>query len=191
VRFIAADTHPDHDTIAAFRRENAVAFAAAFADVLSMAQQLTLLSVGMVSIDGAKIEANASKIKWVRYDRAKALRAQLDADIAAMMARAEAADREQTADPQALPDGLARRQALRSKLDAACARLEAEAKARAEAERRPRLRSEATRPRSAQPPWTRPQTARRHAAAGGANQSDRPGQHVDAQVQTPRIPPIL
>ncbi len=135
VRFIAADTHPDHDTIAAFRRENAVAFAAAFARVLSMAQELKLLSVGMVSIDGTKIDANASKIKSVRYDRAKALRAQLDGDIAALMARAEAADREETTDPQALPDDLARRQALRTKLDAACVRLEAEAKARAEAER--------------------------------------------------------
>ena len=51
------------------------------------------------------------------------------------MARAEAADREESTDPQALPDDLARRQALRTKLDAACVRLEAEAKARAEAER--------------------------------------------------------
>lgn len=135
VRFIAADTHPDHDTIAAFRRENAEAFAAAFAHILELARELKLLSVGMVSIDGTKIDANASKIRSVRYDRAKALRARLDADIAELMARAEAADTEETADPHALPDEIARRQALRDKLDAACARLEAAAKARAEEER--------------------------------------------------------
>lgn len=135
VRFIAADTHPDHDTIAAFRRGNAEAFAVAFAHILEMARELKLLSVGMVSIDGTKIDANASKIRSVRYDRAKALRAQLDADIAELMARAEAADTEEPADPQALPDEIARRQALREKLDAACTRLEAEAKARAEEER--------------------------------------------------------
>lgn len=135
VRFIAADTHPDHDTIATFRRENAEAFAAAFAEVVLLAQELKLLKLGMVSIDGTKIDANASKIRSVRYDRAKALRDQLDRDIAELMAKAEAADAEDAPDPQALPEELARRQALTEKLDAACARLEAEATARAEEER--------------------------------------------------------
>ena len=135
VRFIAADTHPDHDTIAAFRRENVDAFAAAFAQVLLMARELGLLKLGMVSIDGTKIDANASKIRSVRYDRARTLRAQLDEDIAALMAQAEAADAEEADDPQALPREIARRQALRDKLDAACARLEAEARERAEEER--------------------------------------------------------
>jgi transposase len=135
VRFIAADTHPDHDTIAAFRRENAEAFAVAFAQVLLLARELGLLKLGMVSIDGTKIDANASKIRSVRYDRAQALRAQLDEDIAALMARAEAADADDADDPQALPKEIARRQALRDKLDAACARLEAEAAARAQDER--------------------------------------------------------
>ncbi len=131
VRFIAADRHPDHDTIAAFRRENAEAFAQAFAQVLLLARELKLLKLGMVSIDGTKIDANASKIKSVRYDRARALRAQLDEDIAGLMAKAEAADAEDAADPQVLPEEIARREGLRAKLDAACARLEAEAEARA------------------------------------------------------------
>jgi len=126
VRFIAADTHPDHDTIAAFRRDNAEAFAAAFAQVLLLAQELGLLKLGMVSIDGTKIDANASRIRSVRYDRATALRAQLDRDIAALMAQAEAADAEDADDPQVLPREIARRQALRDKLDAACARLGAD-----------------------------------------------------------------
>lgn len=133
-RFIAANTHPDHDTIASFRRSNKAAFEAAFLQVLLLARASGLLRLGTVSIDGTKIDANASKIRSVRYDRARALREKLAADIAELTAKAEAADAEDI-DPQALPAEIARREALKAKLDAACARLEAEAKAAAEAER--------------------------------------------------------
>jgi transposase len=133
-RFIAANTHPDHDTIAAFRRTNKAAFEAAFLEVLLLARETGLLKLGTVSIDGTKLDANASKIRSLRYDRATALRQKLAADIAALTKKAEAADAED-ADPQALPPEIARRAALKEKLDAACARLEAEAKARAAAER--------------------------------------------------------
>jgi transposase len=134
VRFIAADTHPDHDTIATFRRENLTAFSAAFAHVLLLAKELKLLTLGVVSIDGTKIDANASKIKSVRHDRATALRAQLAEDIAALTARAEAADVEDAQDLQALPAEIARREVLKAKLDEACARLEADARAEAQEE---------------------------------------------------------
>ena len=69
--------------------------------------------------DGTKIDADASKIRSVRYDRATALHAKLAADIAALTAQAEAADTADQ-DPQALPAELARRGALKAKLDAAC-----------------------------------------------------------------------
>ena len=134
VRFVAANTHPDHDTIATFRRSNRAAFEAAFLHVLLLARQSGLLKLGTVSIDGTKIDANASKIRSVRYDRAQQLRKQLAADIAALTEKAEAADAEDT-DPQALPAEIARREALKAKLDQACARLEAEAREAAEAER--------------------------------------------------------
>ena len=137
VRFVSCDQHPDHDTIATFRRENADAIARAFAEVLMMAGALGVVRVGMVAIDGTKIDANASKHRSLRYDRARDLRDRLDADIADLLARAEAADTEDAPDPQALPadlfDGeIDRRRALRDKLDAACRRLEAEAQAEAE-----------------------------------------------------------
>jgi transposase len=132
VRFVAANLHPDHDTIAAFRRANKAAFEAAFLQVLLLARESGLLRLGTVSIDGTKIDANASKIRSIRYDRAKELRAKLAADIAALSAKAEAADAEDV-DPQALPAEIARREALKAKLDAACARLEAEARAEADA----------------------------------------------------------
>jgi transposase len=126
VRCVAANLHPDHDTIAVFRRVNRAAFEAAFLEVLLLARGCGLLRLGTVSIDGTKLDANASKIRSVRYDRAQALRAKLATDIAALTARAEAADTEDV-DPQALPAEIARRAALKAKLDAACARLEAEA----------------------------------------------------------------
>jgi transposase len=133
VRFVAANLHPDHDTIAVFRRSNKAAFEAAFLQVLLLARESGLLTLGTVSIDGTKIDANASKIRSVRYDRAKELSARLAQDIAEMTTKAEAADACDI-DPQALPEELARREALKAKLDAACARLKAEAKAAAEAE---------------------------------------------------------
>jgi transposase len=134
VRFIAANLHPDHDTIAVFRRLNKAAVEAAFLQVLLLAREAGLLRLGTVSIDGTKIDADASKIRSVRYDRIKALRAKLATDIAGLMTQAEAADAE-GCDPQALPEELARRETLKAKLDSACARLEAEAKAAADAAR--------------------------------------------------------
>ena len=134
VRFVAANLHPDHDTVAVFRRTNKAAVEAAFLQVLLLARETGLLRLGTVSIDGTKIDANASKLRSVRYDRAKQLRAKLADDIAALLAQAEAADAE-SHDPQSLPEDLARREALRAKLDAACARMEADARAEADAAR--------------------------------------------------------
>ena len=135
VRFVAANTHPDHDTIATFRRENFAAVAESFLQVLLLAKELKLVKVGAVSVDGTKIDANASKRRSVRYDRAGELVAQLKLDISELMARAEASDGSGEEDPQALPKELARKQALHDQLEAARGRLEARAKARAEAER--------------------------------------------------------
>lgn len=134
MNFVAANTHPDHDTIAAFRRTNKPAFEAAFLRVLLLARESGLVRGGTVLIDGTNIDANASKIRWVRYHRVKELRAKLAADIATLTAQDEAAEADDL-DPQALPAEIARREALATKLDAACARLEAHARAEADAAR--------------------------------------------------------
>jgi transposase len=128
VRYVAANLHPHHDTIAAFRRANRAAFEAGFLQVLLLARESGLLRLGTVAMDGTKLDANASKIRSVRYDRARALRARLAADIAALTDRAEAEDAEAQPDPQALPAEIARREALKARLDAACARLGLEAR---------------------------------------------------------------
>ena len=135
VRFVAANHHPDHDTIATFRRENFAAVGESFLQVLLLAKELKLLKVGLVSVDGSKFDANASKHRSVTYERAGELIDQLKLEIADLLGRAEAADGSGEEDPQALPKEIARREALRDRLDAARRRLEAQAKARAEAER--------------------------------------------------------
>ena len=134
VRYLCADTHPDHDTICTFRRNNLEAVAGAFVDVLELARELKLLKLGCVSLDGTHIKASASKDKNVTYARAGELRAQLRLDVGELLAQAEASDRED-ADPQKLPAEIARREKLLGKMDAACAQLEARARARAESER--------------------------------------------------------
>ena len=93
-----------------------------------------MLRLGVVSIDGTKIDADASKYRSVRYDRIRALREQLALDIAKLMDQAEYADTTDS-DPQALPEELARRETLKAKLDEACARLEADARKQAETAR--------------------------------------------------------
>ena len=134
VRYLCADTHPDHDTICAFRRHNLEAFAAAFVEVLEMAHELKLLKVGCVSVDGTHIKASASKDKNVTYERATQLRRQLQLDVKELLQQAEQADQKDQ-DPQQLPQEIARRQHLLEKMDAACAKLEERAKARAQHER--------------------------------------------------------
>lgn len=135
VRFVAANAHPDHDTIATFRRENFAAVSESFLQVLLLAKELKLVKLGVISVDGSKVKASANKHRSVRYDRAGELVAQLELEIADLMARAETADGSGEEEPQALPREIKRRQSLRDQLDAARRRLEAQAKARAEAER--------------------------------------------------------
>ena len=135
VRYVASNTHPDHDTICAFRRNNFEAIAETFEQVLLLAKELKLLRVGTVSVDGTKVDANANKRKSIRYDRAQALRSRLRGEIEELLERAESEDAQEVADPQALPEELARREELKSKLDAACAELERRAKRSAAAGR--------------------------------------------------------
>ena len=74
VRYVAANCHPDHDTICTFGRNNFDAVAEAFVQVLLLAKELKLLRVGTVSVDGTKVDANANKRNSIRYDRAGELR---------------------------------------------------------------------------------------------------------------------
>lgn len=134
VRYLTADTHPDHDTIARFRRENFEAVAECFVAILVLARELGLLKVGTVSTDGTQIKANASKHRNVTYERAGELVAQLKQDVSALLEQAEEADNTERDEGQQLPDEIARREKLRAKLEVARERLESRAKAKAESE---------------------------------------------------------
>jgi transposase len=135
VRYLTGDTHPDHDTICTFRRENLEAVSEAFLQVLQLARQMGVLKVGTVSVDGTHVAANASKDRNVRYDRAAELDEQLQKDIAELMERAERTDREDDEDGRKLPDEIGRRQKLREKMQRAQRELEEKARKKAEAER--------------------------------------------------------
>ena len=149
VRYVAANCHPDHDTICTFRRSNFEAVAEAFLQVLLLAKELKLLRVGTVSVDGTKVDANANKRNSIRYDRAGALREQLRGEIEGLLDQAEHADTDDAPDPQGLPEELSRRDKLRAKLDRACAELERRAQARADSERAEYERKVAARERRA------------------------------------------
>jgi len=124
VRYLTGDTHPDHDTICAFRRQNASVVKEAFVEVLRLASEMKLLKVGTVSVDGTHIRANASKHKSVRYDRAGELERQLRADVEELLQKAEQQDRQDEVDGQSLPEEIARRERLREKMLEARQRLE-------------------------------------------------------------------
>lgn len=91
-RFLAGNLHPDHDTIAHFRQRFLEQFKALFVQVLLRAVEKGVLTVTDGSLDGTKIHADASKSKAVSYGRLKTLRETLEAEVAALLQQAEAAD---------------------------------------------------------------------------------------------------
>ena len=141
-RFIAANDHPDHDTIAAFRRRFLAEIEALFVQVLLLAREMGVLKMGTVALDGTKISANASRHSALSYEHAGKTEAQLKAEVADLMAKAEAADAADLPDGMSIPDELARREERLRKLAEARAKIEARAKerhAREQAEHEARL----------------------------------------------------
>ena len=137
VRFLCADTHPDHDTICAFRRENRALLSSAFAQILELAARSGQLHVGgiTVAIDGTKILANASRHSAVSYERAGEQLRQVELEIEQLLAKAETADSTPLQDGLTIEGELARRHARKAALARARAEMEARAYAKAQAER--------------------------------------------------------
>jgi transposase len=133
-RFIAANDHPDHDTIAAFRRRFPEDIEGLFVQVLVLARELGLLKMGTVGLDGTKIHANASRHSALSYEHAGRIEAQLKAEVAELMAKAEAADQADVPDGMSIPDELARREERLRKLAEARSKIEARARERFERE---------------------------------------------------------
>src|SRR4051812_33931925 len=129
-RFVAANQHPDHDTIAAFRRRFLKQIEALFVEVLQLAREIGVLKLGTIALDGTKIHANASRHSALSYEHAGKIEAQLQADVAALMAKAEAADQADVPDGMSIPDELARREQRLAEIARARAIIAARAKER-------------------------------------------------------------
>jgi transposase len=91
-RILSDGAHPDHDTIAEFRRRHLKALSGLFAQVLELCREAGLVKMGRVSLDGTKMRANASKHKAMSYDRMVEKEKALEQEVAALMAAAEAVD---------------------------------------------------------------------------------------------------
>lgn len=125
-RYIAANDHPDHDTLCAFRRRFLGELEQLFVQVLGIARQMKLLKLGTIALDGTKVHANASRHNALSYGRAGEIEEQLKTEVSELLRRAEQADVREAQVLLDIPAELARREA----------RLAAIAQAKAEIERR-------------------------------------------------------
>ena len=123
-RYIAANSHPDHDTIAAFRKRFLKEISALFVQILLIAHQTKLLKLGSVSLDGSKVKANASRHKALSYEHACKLETQLKAEVAELLKQAEAADKADIPDGMSIPAELERREQRLSAIAAAKTEIE-------------------------------------------------------------------
>jgi transposase len=141
-RVLAADQHPDHATIAEFRRRHLEALARLFVQVLRLCEKAGLVRLGHVALDGTKMRANASKHKAMSYGRMEEKVRELETQVADLLAAAEAVDQAEDAEHGSrrgdeLPEELRFRRQRLEKIRQAKAALEAEAQAAAQ-----RLREE-------------------------------------------------
>jgi len=133
-RYIAANTHPDHDTLATFRKRFLPELQPLFVQILLLAKTLGFLKMGKISLDGSKIGANASKHSALSWGHALELEQQLKEEVARLMAMAEAADTTEVPDGMDIPAELARRDQRLKAIGEAKAKLEARAAERHAAE---------------------------------------------------------
>ncbi len=140
-RVLSANQHPDHDTIADFRKRHLDALSGLFLQVLGICKRAGLVKLGHVSFDGTKVRANASKHKAMSYGRMKKKRAELEAEVKELLTQAEAVVAEEDTKygkgvrGDELPEELRFRETRLAKIREAMAELEAEAKAEADAKR--------------------------------------------------------
>jgi transposase len=140
-RFLSADEHPDHSTLAEFRKRHLNALAGLFTQALQLCAKAGLVKLGHVAIDGTKIKANASKHRAMSYARMSETEQRLKQEIDALLKQAEDTDAAEDElygkgkSGDELPDELSRRESRLKKLQQAKAELEEEAKEKAEQQR--------------------------------------------------------
>ena len=139
-RYLAADQHPDHDTIASFRQEHLASLSQLFVQVLRLCQRAGLVKLGQVALDGTKVKANASKHKAMSYERMEETEKKLEEEVKALLAEAARVDAEEEGKygkgkrGDELPEELARRESRLAKIREAKAALEEQAREAAKKE---------------------------------------------------------
>ena len=186
LRFVAANQHPDHDTIATFRRRFVKRIEGLFVQVLLLAREMGMLKMGTVALDGTKIHANASRHRALSYEHAGKIEAQLRAEVGELMAKAEVADRADLPDGLSIPDELARREDRLAKLAAARAKIEARAKERFEHEQAAYQAKLAAREASAEKTGKKPRGKPPEPPAAGP----RPTDQINLTDEESRIMPV-
>ena len=126
-RYLACNRHPDHDTLANFRQRFGKEFAAVFVEVLHVARENQLSRFGIISLDGTKIHANASRHHALSSAHAEAIEAQLKGEVQQLLALAEATDGVNVPDGMSVPDELKRREDRLAAIAAAKVKIEARA----------------------------------------------------------------
>ncbi len=134
-RYIAAGNHPDHDTLAHFRRRFLGELECLFVQVLELAKEMKLLKLGTVCLDGTKIHANASRHSALSHGHIEKLETQLKAEVKELFALAESADQSDIPDGVSLPDEIKRRQDRLTVMAAAKAKIAARAAERHQREK--------------------------------------------------------
>jgi transposase len=131
-RYLAGNTHPDHDTIAAFRRRFIKQLKALFVQILLLAKEMGFAKLGTVAIDGTKVKANASKHKAMSWKYAQRLEKQLKEEIKRLLHQAEAADRQDEKEDVDIPEEIRIREKRLAKIEEAKRAIEERARQRHE-----------------------------------------------------------
>jgi len=129
-RYLGAGSHPDHDTLASFRRRFLDELSGVFVQVLELAQEMKLLKLGTVCLDGTKIHANASRHSALSYGHIEKLQVQLKAEVQDLLEQAEKADQSDLPDGVNLPEEIKRREDRLAAMEQAKAKIEARARER-------------------------------------------------------------
>jgi len=129
-RFLAANQHPDHDTIANFRKTFLVELEELFVQVLAIAQAMKLFKLGQISLDGTKIKANASKHKALSHGHIEKLEVQLREEVQFLLNKAAQTDEQESEHDFDLPAEIACREQRLEALTAAKAKIAERVQAR-------------------------------------------------------------
>ena len=185
-RYIAAGTHPDHDTLATFRRRFLDELAGLFVQVLELAKEMKLLKLGTICLDGTKMHANASRHSALSHGHIRTLEVQLKAEVQELLALAEQADQADVPDGICLPEEIRRREDRLAAMAMAKAKIAARADERYKREKAEYDAKMATRAAKEQDTGKKPGGKPPKAPEPGARDSDQ----INLTDEASRIMPL-